>query len=97
MSRTVEQEAAEGTILAPPLYPAVSVQVQADGSVVVVGPPARGEMYLMSCYTPAWWYAVCRACHYLYAANSTDHEDPALRAGALAHRCDDPHGLGRES
>lgn len=87
--RTPEEERREGEQLAPALYALGSVVPTTDG-VEITGPPLRGRVHLMSCYTPAWWYAVCGVCHAIQGS-SQDPDDPYLRRWAIQHRCGAEH------
>lgn len=81
---TSEQRAAlEQHVLADALY---RTWERHGDAVTVTEPPLRGRVMLLSCYTPAWWYATCRSCPWI--STSTEHyNDPALSAAADAHRC----------
>jgi hypothetical protein len=78
----------EGEVLAPAMYAAKDVEIQADGSVLILGKPLRGEMHLISCYTPPWWYVMCSTlgCNFV-GGRGPDPSRPSFMEDALSHRC----------
>lgn len=82
---TDERKRREGEVLAPALYAPENTTTVGDG-VEVTGKPLRGEVKLLSVYTPASWFATCGACPALWGhEDSPDSLD--LRRWATGHRC----------
>lgn len=93
--RTEAELAAENRVLAYAIYDAEHSAECSEG-VLVWGKPIRGEVTLISCYTPAWWYAVCGSCYVQCAGYKTNPDDPVLWQAALDHRCADPTATARQ-